>query len=370
MSFITKETKQGQTQGAMIVVKPSAGEWSDIEELQRHNRGANEPKEKLDDLYKAVKARGAFVTPCKGYLDNKTLKYTAGSRRLAVGQALEAEGEDILIPVVLIKKPETAEEIRDAIADNLSDNNFRNADSPEILFDSFNGLRQLGWTYEEIGEATGFSHTQIAWHLKSMNIPVLRKAILADELSPRAAADYVTETYLLKDKEGKPVTKIEQRDGKKVKVKQYDEEKIADQLKKDKAAANALGKGKVGGKASKSDKTKDSKGQSILLRGMKAVRIILDQPEDDVPNMFRSYNKWLNGELSDENFKKIAKKNGYWDEISWLFDIEFDAAKIKIAKEKAKADKDKAKVDKAAKNKESNPMVSKEEEEIEADEYE
>lgn len=369
MSFITKETKGGSTQGAMLVVKPSAAQWSDIDELKAHNRGANEPKEKLDELYTSVKARGSFVTPLKGYLENKQLYITAGSRRLAVGHALEAEDVEVLLPVVLISKPDSAEEIRDAIADNLSDNNFRNADSPEVLYNSFKGLRNLGWSLQEIGEATGFSHTQVAWYTKTMDIPVLKKAILADEISPRAAADYVTENYKKIDpKTNKPAFKVvENGGGKKVKQAIYDEEKIAKELQAAKSKAQAIGKAKIGGKATKSDKSTDEKG-SEQIRGMKAVRIILDEPEDNVPNIFRSFGKWLNGELADDGFKKIAKKNGYWDEIEWLFEIEFDAAKRKEAKEKAKVAKDKAKADKAAKAKKDNPQVS--DDDLDSEDYE
>lgn len=369
MSFVTKSNSKGQEQGAMLIVKPDAAQWSDIEELQPHNRGANEPKEKLDELYQSVKARGAFVTPCKGYLENKQLYITAGSRRLAVGHALHAEDIDVLLPVVLIKKPETQEEIRDAIADNLSDNNFRNADSPEVLYNSFKGLRNLGWSLQEIGDATGFSHTQVAWYTKTMDIPVLKKAILADEISPRAAADYVTETYRKIDpKTKKPAFKaVETPEGKKVKQYIYDEEKIAKQLQADRSKAQASGKTKLGGKATKADKAKDESG-SEQIRGMKAVRIILDEPEDNVPNIFRSFGKWLNAELNDEAFKKIAKKNGYWDEIEWLFEIEFDANKRKAAKEAAKVQKDKAKADKAAKAKKDNPQVS--DEDLDSEDYE
>jgi hypothetical protein len=367
MSFKTQTNKAGNVQGAMLVVKPSAAQWSDIDELQAHNRGANEPEDNLSELYKTVKARGAFVTPLKGYLENKQLFITAGSRRLAVGHKLENEDVEVLLPVVIINKPETADEIRDAIADNLADNNFRNADSPEVLYNSFKGLRQLGWSLEEIGEATGFSHTQVGWYTRTMDIPVLKKAIMADEISPRAAADFITEQYVLKGKDGKPVAKIETRGDKKVKVKQYDEEKIAKELQAAKSKAQASGKAKVGAKATKSDKATDDKG-STLIRGMKAVRIILDEPEDNVPSLFKQFSKWLNGELTDENFKKIAKKNGYWDEIEWLFDIEFDADKRKAAKDAAKAAKDKQKAEKAAKAKKDNPQVS--DDELEAEDYE
>jgi hypothetical protein len=367
MSFKTQTNKAGNVQGAMLVVKPSAAQWSDIDELQAHNRGANESEDNLSELYKTVKARGAFVTPLKGYLENKQLFITAGSRRLAVGHKLENEDVEVLLPVVIINKPETADEIRDAIADNLADNNFRNADSPEVLYNSFKGLRQLGWSLEEIGEATGFSHTQVGWYTRTMDIPVLKKAIMADEISPRAAADFITEQYVLKGKDGKPVAKIETRGDKKVKVKQYDEEKIAKELQAAKSKAQASGKAKVGAKATKSDKATDDKG-STLIRGMKAVRIILDEPEDNVPSLFKQFSKWLNGELTDENFKKIAKKNGYWDEIEWLFDIEFDADKRKAAKDAAKAAKDKQKAEKAAKAKKDNPQVS--DDELEAEDYE
>ena len=365
MSFITKENKSGIATGTMLVVKPSVAQWTDIEQLQIHNRGANEPKENLDDLYGSVKARGAIVNALKGYLEEsgkgkKQLFITAGSRRMAVAQALEEEGVEILLPVTLIEKPESEEEIRDAIADNLADNEFRKADSPLVLYNSFKSLRSLGWTLEEVGEATGFSHTQVAWYTKTMDIPVLRKAILADEISPRAASDFVTESYLKKDKDGKVVTKIEEKNGKKVRVKQYDEEKIASELKKEKEKAQASGKGKIGGKASKADKATDESTGSTLIRGMKAVRIILDSPEDDVPSIFRNFCKWLNGDekMTDTNFKKIAKSNGYFDEIEWLFEIEFDAEKRKAKKEADKAAKDKKKADKAAKAKKDNPQVS------------
>lgn len=363
MSFITKENKSGIATGTMLVVKPSVAQWTDIEQLQMHNRGANEPKENLDDLYGSIKARGAIVNALKGYLEEsgkgkKQLFITAGSRRMAVAQALEEEGIEILLPVTLIDKPESAEEISEAIKDNLADNEFRKADSPLVLYNSFRSLRDMGNTLEDIGQTTGFSHTQVAWYLKTFEVPVLRKAILADEISPRAAADFITEAYLKKDKDGKPVTKIEEKNGKKVRVKQYDEEKIASELKKEKDKAQAKGKGKIGGRASKADKATDEEGKATLLRGMKAIRVILDEPEDNIPSIFRSFGKWLNGDLSDTQFKKIAKSNGYYDEIEWLFDIEFDADKRKAKKAADKAAKEKAKAAKAAKDKKANPQVA------------
>lgn len=365
--LLTKETKSGITQATILVVKPSAAEWSDIPQLQYHNRGANEPKGALDDLYKAIKDRGRIVTDLKGYLENKRLYITAGSRRLAVAQALESEGVEILLPVALIAKPESDEEIREAIADNLSDNNFRKADSPQVLYDSFKGLRDLGWSLTDIGESTGFSHTQVAWYLKTFEVPVLKKAILADEISPRAASDFITEAYKKIDpKTKKPAfTVVKNDEGKNIKKYIYDEEKIATKLKEEKAKANAAGKGKVGGKSHKA-----SKGLDGDIRGMKAVRIILDEPEDNVPHLFRLFCRWLNADekLTNQNFKAMAKKNGFLDEIEWLFDIEFNADARKVAKEKAKADKDKAKASKASKAKKDDPTI--EDEELDAEDYE
>lgn len=372
MSFVVKETKSGNVTGQSLIFKPSALQWTDIDQLQSHNRGANEPKENLDELYKAVKGRGGFVTPVKGYIDDdKKIKLTAGSRRLAVGQALEAEGEVFPLFVVIIEKPESDEEIREAIADNLSDNNFRAEDSPLVRYNSFRGMRDLGWTLEEIGDATGFSHTQVAWYLKTMDVPVLKKAILSNEISPRAAADFITEGYRKTDpKSGKPiVTKVEVN-GKTVKRPVFDEEKIKKELEAAKKKAQNLGKGKVGGKADKADKQTTDTG-SVEIRGMKAVRIILDEPEDNVPSIFKQFCKWLNGDQTTSNFKSIAKKNGYLDEVEWLFDIEFDAEKRKARKEAAKAAKEKAKADKAKKEKKANPQVADDDDvELNAEDYE
>ena len=365
--FITKEdTKSGIQRGQMILVKPSVAQWSDIDQLQIHNRGANEPKEELDELMGSIKARGQIVEALKGYLDRKQLYITSGSRRMAVAQALEEEGMDILLPVVLINKPESDEEIRDAIADNLSGNYFRKGDSPLILFNSFVGLRDLGWSLEEIGDSTGFSHTQVAWHLKAFSSPTLRKEILADKLSVRKAAEFITDDFIKKDKDGNKVRKLKEVNGKKVRTKEYeyDEEKIAKAIKAEKDKANKSGKGgKLGGSATKAEKgATDEEGKSTLLRGMKAVRIILDEPEDNVPSIFRNFCKWLNADpkLTDSGFKKIAKSNNYFDEIEWLFDIEFDADKRKAAKAAAKAAKEKAKAAKAAKDKKADPQVSDE----------
>ena len=365
--FITKEDKSGVERGQMILVKPSVAQWSDIDELAIHNRGANEPKEALDDLYGSIKARGAIVNALKGYLDRKQLFITAGSRRMAVAQALEEEGIDILLPVTLINKPETPEEIAEAIKDNLADNEFRKADSPLVLYNSFRSLRDMGNSLEDIGGTTGFSHTQVAWHLKAFESPTLKKEILAGALSVRAASDFITEDFIKKDKDGNKVRKLVEKNGKKVRTKdyEYDEEKIAKAVKAEKEKANKSGKVKLGGKASKADKATDEEGKATLLRGMKAVRVILDQPVDDVPQIFYNFCRWLNADpkMSDSAFKKMAKSNGYYDEIEWLFEIEFDADKRKAAKEAAKAKKDKEKAAKAAKAKKDNPQVSEDESE-------
>lgn len=370
MSFITKESKTGGTIGQFIVVKPSVAQWSDIEQLQIHNRGANEPKESLDDLYSSIKARGAIVNALKGYLDRKQLFITAGSRRMAVAQALEEEGIEILLPVTLISKPESDEEIAEAIKDNLADNEFRKADSPLVLFNSFRSLRDMGCSLEDIGETTGFSHTQVAWHLKAFESPTLKKEILADNLSVRKAAEFITDDFIKKDKDGNKVRKTVERNGKRVKTKdyEYDEEKIAKAIKAEKDKANKSGKGgKLGGSSGKASKGVEGEGGTTLLRGMKAIRVMLDEPEDNVPLIFRCFMKWLNADktMSDASFKKIAKSNGFFDEIEWLFDIEFDADKRKAAKAAAKAKKEKEKAAKAEKAKKDNPAVDDDSEDYE-----
>lgn len=371
MSFTTKETKTGQMQGAMLLVKPNVAQWSDIEQLQIHNRGANEPKEALDDLYGSIKARGAIVNALKGYLDRKQLFITAGSRRMAVAQALEEEGIEILLPVTLIDKPESDEEIAEAIKDNLADNEFRKADSPLVLYNSFRSLRDLGNSLEDIGSTTGFSHTQVAWHLKAFESPTLKKEILANNLSVRKAAEFITDDFIKKDKDGNKVRKVEVRNGKKVRTKdyEYDEEKIAKAIKAEKDKANKAGKTKLTAGATKADKGHTTEEGSTLLRGMKAVRIILDEPADSIPQIFHNFCRWLNADpkLPDSQFKKIAKSNGYYDEIEWLFDIEFDADKRKAAKAAAKAKKEKEKAAKAAKAKKDNPAVD---DELDSEDYE
>lgn len=371
MSYLTKEMKSGQTHMGTIVVLPSQADFSDIEQLQQCNRGANEPKSELDGLMKSVKARGGFVTPLKGYLNaKKHLMITNGSRRLAVGQALEAEGDVFPLPVVLVKMPETDEEIRALILDSAVDNSdeFRKTDSPAVLHESFDTLRKMDMSYQEIGEATGFSHQKVYNLLRSFDIKPLKEAILKGEISDRAATEYFTEQYVKKGKDGKPVTAVEERDGKKVRVKVYDEQRIADALKKAKESANAAGKTKVGARATKGE-TQAAHAGKTPAPGMSAIKIILDEPEDNIPAIFRKFGMWLTGDLKLEDFKKHAKKNNYWDEIEWLFEIEFNKEARKAAEAAKKAEKDKAKASKATKAKKDDPMVS-DEEELDSEDYE
>ena len=314
---------------------------------------------------KSIESRGELVTPLKGYVKKGVVNITAGSRRLASCQALEAQGKTIYLPVVLINEPKTEEEIAAAILDSAVDNNFRASDSPTVLHKSFEILRKMGLSFEKIGEATGFSHQKAYNLLKAFEIKPLRDAIVKGEISDRAASEYFTEAYVKKGKDGKPETRIEEREGgKKSKVKVFDEEKIAKALSEAKASANAVGKSKVGlttARKAQSDKPPAP--------GMSAIKIILDEPEDNVPSIFRQFGKWLVGELSQDNFKKLAKRNGYFDEIDWLFDIEFDKDVRKAAKDKAKAAKDKDKAAKAAKSKKENPQVD-EDDDVESDEFE
>lgn len=356
MNFLTKETKSGQTNLGAIVVLPSQAEFSDIEELQQCNRGANEPLSELDELIKSIKAREGIVTPLKGYLEGKRLRITAGSRRLAAAQALEAEGTIYNLPVVLISKPETAEQIASAILDSAVDNEFRKADSPVVLHASFSVLRELGKSYEEIGELTGFSHQKAYNLLKAFEVKPLREAIIKGEISDRASADFFTEQYKVIDpKTKKPAYRVEEVNGKKVKKAIYDEEKIRKALTEAKATANAAGKSIVGAGSAHEASGKQSG------PGIRAIKIILDEPEDNVPVLFRLFSRWVVGDINLELLQKSAKKNNLIEDIEWLFDIEFDVEKRKQAREKAKAVK-------AKKAKKANPLV--EEEELDSFSYE
>jgi hypothetical protein len=372
MSYITKETKSGGTQMQAIVVVPSSAQFSDIPELQHCNRWANEPKENADELMRSIKAREEIVTPLKGYIENNQLMITNGSRRMGIAQQLEAEGTDILLPVVLIKKPTTPEEVANAVLDTAADNNFRADDSPSVLHSSFSVLRKMGMGYQAIGEATGFSHQHVYCILKSFDIPPLKKAIL-DGLSPRVASEFFTKQfYKIDPKTKQPVKEVEEVNGKKVKVPAYDIPKIEQALKDAKAQANKTG-GKIGAVAAKAAKSGNADNGQPALPGVQALKIILDEPQDNIPTMFRMFARWCVGKgddaLSTEGFKKAAKKNGFYDEVEFLFSIEFDPTKRKAAKEAAKAAREKAKATSAKATKKSNPLVA-EDEELDADEYE
>jgi hypothetical protein len=369
MSFVTKEIKGQETLGGLVVL-PEQAEFSDIPQLQKLNRGQNEPKENLDELFAEIKSVQKIVTPLKGYLENKRLKVTNGSRRLAVTQALQAEGITIPLPVVLINKPTTDEEIAEAIADSLIDNNFREPDSPTSLHSSFKTLRDMDYSYQDIGDATGFSHQKVYNILKAFEIKPLKDAIVKGEISDRAASTFFTEAYKKIDpKTKKPTFNVVLNDeGKKVKEYIYDEEKISKALKDAKTTANEKGKGKV-----TTNIVRQSSATKSVALGLSAIGIILDEPQDNVPAMFRMMFRCIAGRgddaLSLDSFKKMAKKNGFYDEIEWFFDIEFDKDKRKAAKDSAKAAKEKAKVDKAKSDKKANPAVS-DNDDLDAEDYE
>lgn len=323
-----------------VYILPSQAEWSDIPQLKAHNRGQNEAKQNLDDLMKSVKARQAFVTPLKGYIDGGTIRITAGSRRLAVGKALEAEGEEIKLPVILIKKPKGEEDIIDALLDGDVDNNQRNADSDVVRHSTYSILRDMGLTLHQIGERTGVSHTLVANTLKAFRVEPLRAAIEAGKLSVRAASEFLNEKYQKVDSNNKPLTTVVEEDGKKYRKPVYDEEKIKKDLTQAGELASEAGRG---GRIGATTAQAGQREQPELLSGMRVVKACLDEPEDNVPTAYRLLFRFLNGDLSRDGLKKAINQNKLQDELGWLLEIELNIKKRALAKEKASEAKGKGK---------------------------
>lgn len=365
MSNFLPLSKDGTTLKTVYVL-PSQCEWSDIEQLQGHNRGANEPKERLDELMKAVKAREGFVTALKGYVEKQTIMITAGSRRLAVGQALESEGDVFKLPVLLIAKPKTDEQIIDALLDGDADNNQRNGDSDVTRHNTYSILQEMGLTLVQIGERTGVSHTQVANTIKVFRVEPLAEAIAKGKLTVSAATPYVGEKYQKVDANNKVVTEIiVNDDGKKVRRPLYDLDRIKKDLGGAIQTATEAGKGKVG----RTTVNQSAREQKDEATGMKMVRIILDEPEDDVPTVFRIFCRLLDSDKSGltlSSFKTAIKKNKLEDELGWLLDVEFNIKKRVIAKDKEEQAK-KAKGKKAAP---TGRAKKEDEEEISSEDYE
>lgn len=362
-NFQFEKNTKNKLQAVMIL--PSQAVFTDLAGTEHLNRGASEPKENLDSLMLSIISRGGIVTPLKGYAERTVngvvFKITAGSRRLAAAQALEAEEKIFHLPVLLIDKPKSAEEIAEALLDSAADNNWRSEDSAVVLHASFKALTEMGLTRKQIQEKTGYGTQTVYHYLKSFEIKPLREAIVSGKINPRAAAEFFTKEYAVLDpKTGKQKYEIKaDSTGNKTKEPVWDEKKIGESIKRAESIAQDIGKPSKKGKITLTVASNTKKDRP----GMKAVHVILDEPDDNIPTMFRLFCRWLDGNLPLTEFKSAAKKNRFTDEIEWLFDIEFDVEKRKEAKAAAKAKK-------STKGKKANPMVESDEEDLESSDYE
>lgn len=332
MSFTTEKNQKGLVTGKFIMIKPSQASFSDIPQFNRNRE--NWDLAKVEDLGLSIRERG-IITPLVGYVDGKSIKIVRGSQRLKIAQALEADGFKrdgnlILLPVTLVDKPESDEEIQTLLLDTVADNTHRYEDDYKTRCQSFQTLRDMGMTLEEIGKQTGFSHTLVDYHLKTCKIKPLFEAIQTGKINAKQAAAFTTKSFMTKDDKGKVVPDLK---------------KINEGLKETIAKANETG-GKVREVHVSSNRGTGTKKAASL--GTSWLKKILDAPNGVVPTEFVLFLRVYLGMANFDEVIKLAKRNKV--DLDWLKEVDFEPKK-KAAKKAAKA----------SDKKKENPLVEEEE---------
>lgn len=350
MNFITNE------KGALKanLVDPSQCEPTDIEGF--HTQRDDWSLEKVDELAQSIKRHGVRVAAI-GYVEDGKIKLIDGVQRSKILLSLKENKEKInllgsekgeipMLPVTLIAKPKTEQDVHNALLARVDVNNIRFGDDAATLHQLFSYLsNQGGMSLQQIGESCGFSHTQVDRYLRAFVDSNLAKAVIAGKIDVIAASD-------LTRAEG-----VGFKRDKKTGVISYDKPALK------KALESALKQAQeTGGKPIRIASTQGQRGSRAqsaegAISFKTIIKVLLDQPQGEVPPEILFFLKWASGKLSDASLKQIAKRNGL--DFDWLFALLTSKAFNKKAKP--------AKVAKATKAAKANPLVEAEEDEDDED---
>ena len=356
-TFKTGKSSDGKSLvGKFVFVKPSVCEFTDIPQLNRAREQWDLAK--IDELTTSIKQVGILDTVI-GYPEGNKFKLVSGRQRMTAIQELARQGltkaengKLLLVPIVICDKPTTEEEIRDILAQSVARNTWRYEDDVQTRAQSFRTLRDLGYTLEQIGLQTGFSHVYVSQVLDVTGVKVLYDSVKAGKIGVKEASAFVSSKFQKTNKEGKPLKK----DGQKV----YDEDKIKSALTETIKKANESGRAKV--------KTADVSGvagarkitgEGRKNQGIAWLKSLVDDSEN-VPLEIRLVLDCFFMKRSVTDTIKIAKRDKI--DLAWLSDVDFSSPKEKKAAKKASK--------KAAKATKKNPMVDEDEEEMDSSEYE
>lgn len=334
-------TEKGTPKGQFVVIKPSQAQFTEIPGLNRNREKWDLAK--VEDLGLSIRQRG-IVTPLVGYAENKKIKIVRGAQRLKIAQQLEAEGyqlegKPVLLPVTLIAKPESDEDIQTILLDAVADHAHRYEDDYSTRVESFKTLRDLGMSLEEIGKQTGYSHTLVDQHLKVSSVKLLSEAAQKGHPVKQLAA-FTTKAYQTKDEKTGKLS--------------FDQKKIKEALEESIKAANATGGNKIKEVHIQGARGTSTKSASL---GISWLKKILDAPSGVVPTEFVLFLRVYLGQAKLDDVLKLAKRNKV--SLDWISEVDFSTKK-KEATEKGKAAK-------AASNKKADPLVDEDDEEFEVE---
>jgi ParB-like chromosome segregation protein Spo0J len=354
---IKKDSTGKKFVGQLVFVKPDQCEFTDIPQLNRAREQWS--LERIDDLTTSIRERG-IVVALKGYFEGNRFKITNGRQRMTAIQELARQGvtkaengRPLLVPITLTQKPETNEEISEALEDSLVDNLHRYEDDIQTRAQSFRTLRDLGKTLEEIGKATGYSHVYVSQVLDVTGVKPLYDAVKAGKIGVKEASAFVSSKFQKLSKDNKPLKK----DGQKV----YDEDKIKSALTETIKKANESGRTKV----KTADVTGVAGARKITGEGRKNQGIAwlksLADDSENVPLEIRLVLDCFFMKRSVTDTIKIAKRDKI--DLAWLSDVDFSSPKEKKAAKKA--------AKKASKATKKNPMIDDDDDgEMDSSDYE
>lgn len=354
---LTQNKQSGQIMGQMILVKPSMVEFTDIPQLNRARESWS--LEKIDELTTSIRKKG-IITPTLGYVEGKKYKLYAGRQRMTSIQELARQGvtkaengSPLLIPIVLCKKPETKEEIIEALERSLEDNQWRYEDDIQTRTQSFRALSDMGKTLKEIEAETTYSYVYISQCLNVSSVKPLYDAVKAGKIGVKEASALTSKNFYKVGKDKQPIKK----GGKPV----FDEDKIKLALTETIRKANEAGRTRVKGADVASTKgaaavtSKDRKNEGIAW---------LKSVVDDTENTPQEFVLFLECFFLKRSVVETIKhaKTKYKLDLSWLSNVDFTSPKEKKAAKKAsKAAK------KAAKK---NPMIDDDSDDNDDSDYE
>lgn len=360
-TFKTGKSNDGKSLiGKLVFVKPSVCEFTDIPQLNRAREQWS--LEKIEELTISIKQVG-ILDATIGYPEGNKFKLVSGRQRMTAIQELARQGltkseneRPLLIPIILCDKPGTEEEIRDILTQSVARNTWRYEDDVQTRAQSFRTLRDLGYTLEQIGSQTGFSHVYVSQVLDVTGIKVLYDSVKAGRIGVKEASAFVSSKFQKTGKDNKPLKK----DGQKI----YDEDKIKTALTESIKKANEAGRTKVktsdvaGISGARAITSKERKNQ-----GIPWLKSLADDSEN-VPLEIRLVLDCFFLKRTVVDTIKIAKRDKL--NLDWLSDVDFSSPRDKKAAKRA--------ANKASKAAKKNPMVEAEdddgEKELDSSEYE